>query len=213
LRLDHAASNNFNASLDSIGFSMARFRQPPYPMRLGGSPGRRPALLLALSLAFLGGFYALSRHHPARPSPAPSHAPITGHARIVDGDSIRIGGIRIRLDGIDAPEWDQTCSDAGGRTWACGRAATRALRERTRGQNLRCLPRATDRYGRTLAVCSLADGTDVNAWLVRQGWAVAYGYGGTYASEEAAARAEKRGIWAGSFISPSAWRRQKAHGS
>ena len=162
---------------------MGRFRQPSYPTRFGGIPGRRPVLLLALALLFLGGFYALSHKHSSRPSPTISLAPISGHAWIVDGDTIRIGGVRIRLDGIDAPEWDQTCADANGRTWACGRAATRALRDRTRGKDLSCLPRATDRYGRIVAVCSLADGTDVNAWLVRQGWAVAYGYGGTYASE------------------------------
>jgi endonuclease YncB( thermonuclease family) len=52
----------------------------------------------------------------------------------------------------------------------------------------------------------------VNAWLVRQGWAVASGFSGIYASEEAEAKAEKRGIWAGTFIAPREWRRQKANG-
>ena len=74
---------------------------------------------------------------------------------------------------------------------------------------LRCQPKAIDRYGRTIATCLLPDGSDVNAWLVREGWAVAYGFTRIYAAEEAEAKTAKRGIWSGSFIYPSEWRRQK----
>jgi endonuclease YncB( thermonuclease family) len=61
-----------------------------------------------------------------------------------------------------------------------------------------------------IASCSLPDGTDLNAWLVRQGWALASGFTRAYASEEAEAKAQRRGIWAGSFVAPRGWRRQKA---
>jgi endonuclease YncB( thermonuclease family) len=57
-----------------------------------------------------------------------------------------------------------------------------------------------------LAVCTLSDGSDVNAWLVQQGWAVASGYAGTYESEEAEAKSAGRGIWAGTFEAPAQWR-------
>jgi endonuclease YncB( thermonuclease family) len=56
-----------------------------------------------------------------------------------------------------------------------------------------------------LAVCSLA-GADVNAWMVRQGWALAYGSAGHYQSQQDEARAAKRGIWAGTFTYPQQWR-------
>src|SRR5262249_37296221 len=155
-----------------------------------------------IALVCLTVFYAAGgRHfHRVERAPAASGAPLAGHAWIVDGDSIRIDGVPIRLEGIDAPEWDQTCTDQDGRTWACGRAATRQLRAYTRDLTLTCRPRATDRYGRVVATCLLPDGTDVNARLVRDGWAVVYDFGRTYAAEESEAKAAKRGIWSGAFI-------------
>ena len=181
----------------------------PFGARRGGWPSRRPAFLLAVALALLAGFYALSRPRVER-APAERQPPLIGQAWIVDGDSIRMAGRSIRLDGIDAPEWDQTCLDGSGRSWRCGRAASRALRERIRGQTVSCRPRTLDRYGRTLAVCTLADGSDLNAWMVRQGFAIASGFGGAYAGDEAEAKAARRGIWDGTFISPASWRRQKS---
>lgn len=50
-------------------------------------------------------------------------AEITGIPRIVDGDTVEIGQVKIRLAGIDAPETDQVCLDAKGEKWACGIAA------------------------------------------------------------------------------------------
>jgi endonuclease YncB( thermonuclease family) len=188
---------------------MARFPHPYHRARSSGWPGRRPTFLVVVSLLCLTAFYAVGRRHVERLNFAP-RAPIAGPAWVVDGDSIRISGVSIRLEGIDAPEWDQSCRDSAGRSWLCGRAATNQLRERTRGQALTCLPRARDRYARVVATCSLADGTDLNAWMVRQGWAIASGFSNIYRSEEAEAKAHQRGIWAGSFIYPAEWRRQKA---
>jgi endonuclease YncB( thermonuclease family) len=127
---------------------------------------------------------------------------------VIDGDTIDIAGARIRLEGIDAPESDQSCADARGQSWPCGAKATQELRSYLGGRELSCAPEGYDRYRRVLAVCSLA-GADVNAWMVRQGWAVAYGYAGTYQSEQDAARAGKRGIWAGTFTAPQDWRHHR----
>ena len=46
-------------------------------------------------------------------------ADLTGTALIVDGDTITISGNKIRLNGIDTPEQNQTCKRAGV-TWRCG---------------------------------------------------------------------------------------------
>jgi endonuclease YncB( thermonuclease family) len=50
-------------------------------------------------------------------------ADVTGKPRIIDGDTLDVGGKPIRLHGIDAPEAKQTCT-AGGKTWHCGEEAT-----------------------------------------------------------------------------------------
>jgi endonuclease YncB( thermonuclease family) len=187
--------------------------QYPFHRSQRGWPGRRQPFLLLIAFVCLAVFYAIGRRHIERAAPAAPRAPIVGAAWIVDGDSIRIGGVSIRLEGVDAPEWDQTCVDAGGKTWPCGRAATRELKARAGGRTLTCQSKVIDRYGRVIATCLLPDGSDVNAWLVREGWAVAYGFSRIYVAEEAEAKAARRGIWSGTFIYPSEWRRQKSqHG-
>ena len=46
----------------------------------------------------------------------------TSQAVVVDGDTIKLRGVRIRLAGIDAPEMNQACT-ADGVPYACGVAA------------------------------------------------------------------------------------------
>jgi endonuclease YncB( thermonuclease family) len=135
---------------------------------------------------------------------------IAGAVRVIDGDTIVIRRTHIRLLGIDAPEADQTCTDADNRTWRCGQAATRVLIARIAGRPLTCATAGFDRYRRVLATCALPDGSDVNAWMVRQGWALAY-YSDAYRPQEAEAQAAKRGIWAGTFIPPWVWRHRHLH--
>ena len=49
-----------------------------------------------------------------------------GTAHVVDGDSLRLHDVDIRLEGIDAPELHQSCERAG-QTYPCGDAARAAL--------------------------------------------------------------------------------------
>ena len=136
----------------------------------------------------------------------PGQAQISGVPTVTDGDTLRIGEQKIWLHGIDAPESKQTCR-AGGKTWRCGVSATQALRERLGGRPVACESRDRDRYGRIVAVCRLA-GEDLNAWMVAQGWAVAYTkYSRDYVAEEASAKSGRRGVWRGEFVLPSRWRR------
>jgi endonuclease YncB( thermonuclease family) len=141
----------------------------------------------------------------AASSPA-APAPIVGVASVIDGDTIEIHGVRIRLHGIDAPESRQLCTRPTGERWRCGQQASLALSDQIGRSTVSCDPRDTDRYGRTVAVCR-SRGVDLNGSLVIQGWAVAYRrYSRDYVRAENQARAARRGIWAGQFDMPWEWR-------
>ncbi len=133
-------------------------------------------------------------------------AALTGPARIIDGDTLEVRGMRVRLHGIDAPESAQRCLSAA-QFWPCGQDASRALAGRIGAQPVACEERDRDRYGRIVAVCRVA-GEDVNAWMVSEGWAFAYRtYSLRYVADEIAARAADRGIWRGRVVAPWDWRR------
>jgi hypothetical protein len=68
---------------------------------------------------------------------------ITGVAQAIDGDSLKLAGEEVRLKGIDAPEFTQTCQ-VSGREVACGRESRAALRKLL--STARLLPRARRRY-------------------------------------------------------------------
>jgi endonuclease YncB( thermonuclease family) len=134
---------------------------------------------------------------------AAAHATeLVGKLRVVDGDTLVMGDKHIRLEGIDAPETDQVCLDASGERWTCGIWARDRLAEHIGFHEVSCTSDGIDRYGRTLSVCSSA-GQDVNGWMVREGFALAYvQYSHAYVTEENVARASQRGMWSGAFIAP-----------
>ncbi|MFY7852106.1 MAG: thermonuclease family protein, partial [Brevundimonas sp.] len=156
-------------------------------------------LLLALSISL---------------SAAPSFADdlIVGRASVVDGDTLDIRGERIRLNGIDAPEAAQRCTDQAGREYRCGKVAAFALDEfLSKSRPTSCAVLDHDRYGRAVADCVRADGLSVASWLVRSGHALDWRRysGGRYAADEATARANRAGIWQGDFQQPCEYRAEK----
>jgi endonuclease YncB( thermonuclease family) len=129
-------------------------------------------------------------------------SPVSGRGRASDGDSFRLGDDRIRLLGLDAPELAQACTNADGRNWPCGRVARDRMADLLAAGPADCRPEDVDQYDRLLATCLVA-GRDLGGVMVAEGLAVA---SGRYWTEEAAARRDRLGIWAGDFAAPRTWR-------
>jgi len=161
-------------------------------MVIFGSSRFRYCLLMPciVLLAFLAGSLA-SRAQP--------------RVQAADGDSLRLGGQRIRLSGIDAPELHQTCQNDKGKPYPCGVLAKRQLERTIKGPGLKCETVATDRYGRSVAACTV-NGRDLSDVMVRSGWALDTTRDGVYLAAEAEARRARRGMWAGTFEEPADWR-------
>jgi endonuclease YncB( thermonuclease family) len=134
---------------------------------------------------------------------------IAGPTKIVDGDTIKIGPLAIRLDGIDAPEAGQKCKTGRGRDWACGKEAINQLGALAEGEIVQCKGSEWDDYDRLIAVCEL-DETVLNEAMMRKGMAWAFvKYADDYVHLEREARAEGIGVWQGHAEPPWKYREQK----
>jgi endonuclease YncB( thermonuclease family) len=133
---------------------------------------------------------------------------LMGRYKVNDGDSLEFGNDRIRLLGIDAPELYQTCKSKNGFSYDCGKDAKHALQRIIGSNDIECKKSRTDKYGRKLALCSMGT-LDINAEMVRQGWAVAYDeFGTNYLTLENRAKNARLGIWQGPFENPSDYRKR-----
>lgn len=131
---------------------------------------------------------------------------LKGRASVIDGDTIKIHGQRIRIWGIDAPEDGQLCVKDG-KPWRCGRDSAEALAAFLGARTVTCIVSGLDDFSRMLATCEVG-GQDAGSWLVRNGWALDYKHfsKGRYAVEEVAAKKAGYGLWQGEFEPPWIWR-------
>jgi endonuclease YncB( thermonuclease family) len=129
-------------------------------------------------------------------------------AQTRDVDTIVVNGTTFRLYGIDAPEYRQTCKDAKGNDWPCGKAARSQLDAYVQSGSIVCEPKAEDRYNRKVAKCASATVPDLAEAMVQSGLAISPAERGTaaYGDAEDSAKSAKRGIWQGSFDTPADYR-------
>jgi endonuclease YncB( thermonuclease family) len=91
-------------------------------------------------------------------APARAGNILSGYTYVIDGDTIDVGGRRVRINGIAAPE----VSERGG-------AAAKAVMSRlVVGGAVTCQQVDTDRYGRAVGICSV-NGRDIGAAMVASG--------------------------------------------
>lgn len=117
---------------------------------------------------------------------------------VIDGDTVDIRTssgktVRVRLEGIDAPEKGQ----------ACGMRSKQALSDQIFGRAVSCNSSKRDRYGRMIGKISLA-GVDINKRMISIGYAWHYkSYASeqpvadraSYANAEVQARGSSAGLW------------------
>jgi endonuclease YncB( thermonuclease family) len=175
-------------------------------------PRRRPSVLWSMRV-----IYSITQNRSAVRSCATalmlalaSYAAaddLTGQASVIDGDTLEIHGTRIRLWGVDAPESSQLCRGEDSLPYRCGAKAANDLDAFIAGRPVNRLPISLDRYGRTVATCSVGS-ADLGDWLVRNGLALDWPQYSKRKYDDARREAERagRGMWAGSYIEPWLYR-------
>ena len=123
------------------------------------------------------------------------------HVTVIDGDTIRLGDVKIRFSGIDAPEINQTCVASEGKV-ACGKISRDLLIEKVTNNKISCTDEGKDFYRRVLGEC-FVNGESLSSYLVREGFAFAYRkYSNKYIEDEEYAKFNKLGMWSMEFQYP-----------
>ncbi len=168
------------------------------------------ALFVGLSaICVMGGACEISQAQPG------FEESVVGSPSVVDGDTIDIHGERIRFNGIDAPESSQLCLDEIGSKYRCGAVSANALADfLSTSLPVACTFVDRDRYGRFVGDCYLANGKSVQEWMVSSGHALDWPRysGGKYATLQAEAKNDHRGVWKGDFQEPWNWRAENKGG-
>ena len=128
------------------------------------------------------------------------------HVTVIDGDTIRLGDVKIRFSGIDAPEINQTCVASEGKV-ACGKISRDLLIEKVTNNKISCTDEGKDFYGRVLGEC-FVNGKSLSSYLVREGFSFAYRkYSNKYIEDEEYAKFNKLGMWSMEFQYPWDYRK------
>jgi len=145
-------------------------------------------------------------------------------ANAIDGETLYMRGMEIRLFGIDAVERDQVCQDAVGADYECGRAATQALQALLQDEKVICFPLVNINEQRLLAICELVTDAapapmspqefireyrpeSLSRLMIERGHALGIGLGAqVFEDEQLQAQTLRKGIWQGSFLPPRLWR-------
>ena len=143
---------------------------------------------------------------------------ISGFPKIIDGDTIHINNYKFRLEGIDAPEMRQHCKKESlkissiinftfYKDYSCGKDSKKKLIKKISGSKIKCIFTTKDRYKRYIATC-YKEKTNLNQWMVRNGYAIAYRrYSRKYVPDEDFAKENRLGLWQGKFMNPEKWRK------
>ena len=151
-------------------------------------------LLVLLGLMIIYGFINrnTSNHIQTpltKPLPAVGSV-LKGFPSPVDGDTVDLGGYRLRIFGIDAPDHTGPASEYFDSANTVMRTALTV--------EWTCIDTGARSHGRLVSKCVFSEnGGDIAAWIVSAGYAVDWPEfsGGKYKALENEARLAKRGMW------------------
>ncbi len=179
---------------------------------------KKPLFLNIVSLVFLTVFafalFKIAISKPSNPNFFSKEFPqfnksFSGIASVIDGDSIRVGENEVRLFGIDAPEYLQTCFDENRREYFCGKESQVFLLKLANKKEVECFYSSKDHYNRFLAKC-FVNKTSINEEILKSGMAVIYNFNESEEKMnnlELEAKKQKLGIWRGAFQIPKEYRK------
>lgn len=136
-------------------------------------------------------------------------ATASGRASAISGDTLKVAGRTLRLDGIEAPEPRQRCLNGAGRSWDCAGAATQALAGKIKSKLVRCEISSAGDGREARGVCT-AEGQDIASEMVKSGHVFAEsGWFSRYSALETQARETKAGLWRGDAERPAEYRNKR----
>jgi endonuclease YncB( thermonuclease family) len=136
-------------------------------------------------------------------------------AVVRDGNTIQLGDVVFRLDGMAAPELDQVCIDDHADPWTCGVEAREQLTKLIGGREVSCDDLGPDPAyrKRRVGICTVeGEALSLNQQLVRQGFGVSL-VKTAFGDDQAAAQGDRRGLWKGCFANPQDFRKGKKDGT
>ena len=139
---------------------------------------------------------------------------IKGKAVVLDGDTIKIKGEKIRFSGIDAPESyfrgkKQTCIEENKKVF-CGQISKEKLIEKIGNNSLNCkIEKNKDKYKRLVGECFIKE-ESLSIFMVRNGYAFDWPFysKGKFAVDQEYAKKNKLGIWNMKFEYPWIWKKK-----
>ena len=139
---------------------------------------------------------------------------IKGKAVIIDGDTIKINGKKIRFGGIDAPESyyrniKQTCTQDNKKVF-CGQISKDKLIEKIGNNSVSCkIEKNKDKYKRSVGECFIKE-ESLSVFMVRNGYALDWPYysKGKFANDQEYAKMNKLGVWNMKFEYPWIWKKK-----
>ena len=136
-------------------------------------------------------------------------ADLSGKAETIpERGLIRVKGQVLSLQGIQVISHDAICKDNKGH-WPCGEIAWQAFGKKLALDSVHCILiiNLSQGEGSAERANCLLKTESLNAWLVRQGWALTHRDPEAFLSnQESFAKKNRKGVWRDGFIPPDIWR-------